>query len=236
MGKVAQGLILDLAVFAITAAQQVGRVDLVLVLAGRSDDLCCAGSLCHDEFIPYIAFHVKHISDYIWNKKTPSYAQIDQYLQGVQRIGVTTSGKNFSLEPVVVTKMKEFLVVHDYQHGGFAFRTLAASRSDIESEIGDGFEIWENFREDKVLKSRFRISKARGNEWDGISFKTLSELKKIFSDDWFAQYKTSKIDDALHRVHLVLNRVHYVFYRVDRRYNILRHKLFDKNEREKGDR
>ena len=136
--------------------------------------------------------------------------------------------------------MKEFLLVNDYQHGGFAFRTLAASRSDIESEIGDRYEIWENFREDKVLKSRFRISKARGNEWDGIPFKTLSEIKKFHSVDWLTEYKVHKLDYAFHRIHYGLDyavqRVHRVLNRVHYGYSILRCKLFDKNEREKGGR
>ena len=37
--EVAQGLVLDLAVFAVGTAKQVGAVDLVLVLARRRDDV-----------------------------------------------------------------------------------------------------------------------------------------------------------------------------------------------------
>ncbi|MES1264666.1 MAG: hypothetical protein ABUU24_03325, partial [Variovorax sp.] len=47
--QVAQGLVLDLAVLAVAAAQQVGAIDLVLVGARRSDDVSGAGTSCHGE-------------------------------------------------------------------------------------------------------------------------------------------------------------------------------------------
>jgi hypothetical protein len=45
--QVAQGLVLDLAVFAVAAAQQVGAVDLVLVGAPRGDDVGGSGARWH---------------------------------------------------------------------------------------------------------------------------------------------------------------------------------------------
>ena len=54
--QVAQGLVLDLAVLAIAATQQVGAVDLVLVGARRSDDVSGAGTSCHqDKLSPNIS-------------------------------------------------------------------------------------------------------------------------------------------------------------------------------------
>ena len=47
MRKVTQGLVLDLAVFTVGATQQVGAVDLVLVLARRGDDVSGSVASCH---------------------------------------------------------------------------------------------------------------------------------------------------------------------------------------------
>ncbi len=45
--QVAQGLVLDRAAFAVAAAQQVGAIDLVLVGAGRGDDVGGSGASWH---------------------------------------------------------------------------------------------------------------------------------------------------------------------------------------------
>jgi len=46
--EVAQGFVLDLAVLAVAAAQQVGAIDLVLVGARRSDDVSGTSASCHE--------------------------------------------------------------------------------------------------------------------------------------------------------------------------------------------
>lgn len=74
VGEVTEGLVLDLAVLAVRAPQQVGAVDLVSVLAGRSDDVCCAGSICHAEFISKTSAYVNTFSDYKCNKKIARYS------------------------------------------------------------------------------------------------------------------------------------------------------------------
>jgi hypothetical protein len=48
MRQIAQRLVLDLAVFAVAAAQQVGGVDLVLVDATRGDDVSSACTGWHE--------------------------------------------------------------------------------------------------------------------------------------------------------------------------------------------
>jgi hypothetical protein len=45
--QVAQRLVLDLAVLAVAAAQQVGAVDLALVGTRRGDDVGCSGARWH---------------------------------------------------------------------------------------------------------------------------------------------------------------------------------------------
>ena len=47
MRQVAKGLVLDLAVLAVAAAQQVGAIDLVLVGAMRGDDVSGSGAGWH---------------------------------------------------------------------------------------------------------------------------------------------------------------------------------------------
>ena len=47
MRKIAEGLVLDGAIFAVTAAQQMGAVDLAFVLARRSNDMSSTGTFWH---------------------------------------------------------------------------------------------------------------------------------------------------------------------------------------------
>ena len=56
--QVAQGLVLDLAVFAVAATKQVGAVDLVLVGAPRGDDVCSSGAGWHSDYCE--PMHLKH--------------------------------------------------------------------------------------------------------------------------------------------------------------------------------
>ena len=49
MRKIAQGLVLDRAAFAVTATQQMGAIDSILVLASRSDHVSGSGASRHTE-------------------------------------------------------------------------------------------------------------------------------------------------------------------------------------------
>lgn len=51
MGEIAQGLVLDLAVLAIAAPEQMGAIDLVFVLAGRGDDVSGSCTRWHSRTI-----------------------------------------------------------------------------------------------------------------------------------------------------------------------------------------
>ena len=67
MGQIAQRLVFDFAVFAVTAPEQVGAIDPVFVLTSSSDDVSCASALCHDLYIAHYTCYVNMFSDYIWN-------------------------------------------------------------------------------------------------------------------------------------------------------------------------
>ena len=75
--------------------------------------------------------------------------------------------------------MEEYLIVHDYQHGGFAYRVIAGSREEVIQNIGSGFEVWADFRNDRCLIARFRMATGE-RTWDEIPLKSLSELKLTF--------------------------------------------------------
>lgn len=76
---------------------------------------------------------------------------------------------------------KEYLIVHDYQHGSVSYRVQAQSREEIISEIGNDFEIWENFRDDKLLSARFRMRK-NNRCWEDIPMQPLAELGRMFGN------------------------------------------------------
>jgi hypothetical protein len=64
VGEVAQGLVLDLAVFAVAATQEVGAVDLALVGALRGDDVGGSGAGRYIGSLRHSGLCVKRVSDY----------------------------------------------------------------------------------------------------------------------------------------------------------------------------
>ena len=68
--EIAQGLVFDLAAFAVTTPQQVSAIDLVLIFARRSDDVSGSGSRSHNANYNQKSPNVKLFSDYIIAAKT----------------------------------------------------------------------------------------------------------------------------------------------------------------------
>jgi hypothetical protein len=69
--EIAQRLILDLAVLAVAAPQQVGLVELVFVLARRGDDVGGSGACWHDANITPLSAMFNPFSDYKTNRSSP---------------------------------------------------------------------------------------------------------------------------------------------------------------------
>ena len=61
MRQIAQRLVFDFAVFAVTAPEQVGAIDPIFVLADGSDDVSCTGALCHIRIYSTIHRTFQHI-------------------------------------------------------------------------------------------------------------------------------------------------------------------------------